>query len=89
MCTISSLEDSKNRLIQDRIYDLSIEMAKSMGVDIFIWDPSPHLLVNNQFYDAIDKNFEYIFVDNNHISLEYAKKLAIPFKKFLLSKDLI
>ena len=39
--------------------------------------------------DAIDENNEYIFVDNNHISLEYAKKLAVPFKKFLLNKNLI
>ena len=89
MCKISLLDDSKNRLIQDKIYNLSIEIAKSKKVDIFTWDPSPYLLVNGQFFDAIDQNDEYIFVDNNHISLEYVKKLAIPFEEFLSSKNLI
>jgi len=88
-CEISLKQDLHTRLMQDRVFDLAIDLAKENGFKIYSWDPIIHLYEDKENFSDVDNSGNLLMRDQNHITKYAANKLSPFFKQYLYDQDLI
>ena len=88
-CEISLEQDLHTRLMQDKVFNLAIKLAKDQGFEIYSWDPLIHLYENKEKFKDIDKFGNLLMRDQNHITEFTGNKLSQFFKQFLYDKRII
>ena len=88
-CEISLKQDLHTRLMQDKVFDLAISLAKANGFKIYSWDPILHLYQNKEKFNDIDEFGNLLMRDQNHITEFAGNKLSPFFEKYLYDQKII
>jgi hypothetical protein len=75
ICRISRVQDSHTRFLQSYAFE---EISKR-NPNVMTYDPFYEIYKTSNYFDAVDKNGNYLMWDWNHITPYLSRKLAINF----------
>ncbi len=84
-CSVPIGMDKESSFFQEKLF----RKINNNFSNTYIWDLKKFFFVQDGKYSFADKNGKTIMEDFNHINLEFSRYLAVPFRSFLLERNLL